>query len=406
MDTTLLAVIGVIALCAAFDYTNGFHDSANSVATIIATGVLRPRQAVAWAAGWNFIAFLVFGTAVANTVATTVDPGDISLALIFAAVVGATIWNLISWHLGLPTSSSHALVGGLVGAGVVAAGWDAINMASIQKVAIFLIVSPLVGFVLAGVMTLVIRFGLRGRDAERVGSKFGRAQLVSSAAVSLGHGGNDAQKTMGVVAAVLIAGGYLDGSGEIDIPLWVVLLAHSAIAAGTYAGGWRIVQTMGHRITELTPITGFTAETSAATALFVSTAVGAPVSTTQTTAGSIGGVGAASPDTRVEWSTFRQVFSAWLLTVPSAALIGAFAYVVTTGPPPVVAGIAIGVGFLATCWLAYRSMQASVGAEDFERLTVADGVVEIHENVPEDLAEDRPANDLASKPPDEIREAG
>jgi inorganic phosphate transporter, PiT family len=375
MDTTLLAVIGVIALCAAFDYTNGFHDSANSVATIIATGVLRPRQAVAWAAGWNFIAFLVFGTAVANTVAKTVDPGDISLALIFAAVSGATAWNLVSWHLGLPTSSSHALVGGLVGAGVAAAGWDAINMASVEKVAIFLLVSPLVGFTLAAVMTLVLRLVMRGRDTERIGARFGRAQLISSAAVSLGHGGNDAQKTMGVIAAVLIAGGYLDGSGTIDIPLWVVLMAHSAIAAGTYAGGWRIVRTMGHRITELTPLTGFTAETSAATALFVSTAVGAPVSTTQTTAGAIGGVGLASPDTRVEWRTFRQVFGAWLLTVPAAAMIGALTYAVTTGPPPGVAGVVLTAGYLVVAWLAYRSMRSSPGAADFERMSVADGVV-------------------------------
>jgi PiT family inorganic phosphate transporter len=383
MDVTQLAVIGVIALCAAFDYTNGFHDSANSVATIIATGVLRPRTAVAWAAGWNFIAFLVFGTAVANTVAKTVDPGEIGLALIFAAVVGATVWNLISWHHGLPTSSSHALVGGLVGAGLAAGGWDAISMSSVEKVAIFLVVSPLVGLTLASIATLVLRVVLRNRDEDRIEDRFGKAQLISSAAVSLGHGGNDAQKTMGVMAAVLIAGGHLDGSGTLDIPIWVVLLAHGAIAAGTYAGGWRIVRTMGTRITELRPITGFAAETSAAVALFVSTHVGAPVSTTQTTAGAIGGVGLASPGTKVQWSTFRQVFVAWLLTVPAAALVGAVTYLVTAHPPPVVSGVVITVGFLVAGVLTRRSMQASPTAADFERLTVADGVIELDDTLSE-----------------------
>jgi PiT family inorganic phosphate transporter len=367
MDVTLAGVIGVIALCAAFDYTNGFHDSANSVATIVATGVLKPRHAVAWAAFWNFIAFLVFGTAVANTVAKTVDEGTIGLALIFAAVVGATVWNLMSWHLGLPTSSSHALVGGLVGAGVMAGGWDAISSSSIQKVALFLVLSPTVGFVLAASLMGGLRFALRNRDEERAQRHFGRAQLVSSALVSLGHGGNDAQKTMGVIAAALIATGYLDGSGDIDVPLWVVLLAHGAIAAGTYAGGWRIVRTMGERITELRPVSGFAAETSAAVALFVSTFVGAPVSTTQTVAGAIGGAGVANRGTHVDWRVFGRVFVAWLLTVPSAALIAAATYSVTAELPPVAAGVCIAVGFVIGGWLTLRSMRAAPTADDFDR---------------------------------------
>jgi PiT family inorganic phosphate transporter len=367
VSTTQLAVVGVIALCAAFDYTNGFHDSANSVATIVATGVLKPRVAVAWAAAWNFIAFLVFGTAVANTVAKTVDESDIGLALIFAAVVGATLWNLTSWHLGLPTSSSHALVGGLVGAGVMAGGWDAINPSSIEKVAIFMVVSPLVGLTLAAALMGTLRVALRNRDEERAQARFGKAQLVSSALVSLGHGGNDAQKTMGVIAAVLIATDHLDGTGDIVVPLWVVLLAHSAIAAGTYAGGWRIVRTMGTRITELRPVSGFAAETSAAVALFVSTHAGAPVSTTQTVAGAIGGAGLANRGTHVDWRVFGRVVAAWVVTVPAAAVIGAVTYLITAELPPIVAGICIVIGFVLTAWLTIQSMRAGPGADDFEQ---------------------------------------
>jgi PiT family inorganic phosphate transporter len=382
MSTTMLAIIGVITLCAVFDYTNGFHDSANSVATIVATGVLKPRVAVAWAAAWNFIAFLVFGTAVANTVAKTVDESVIGLALIFAAVVGATLWNLASWHLGLPTSSSHALVGGLVGAGVMAGGWDAISRSSVEKVAVFMVVSPLVGLTLAALIMGVMRLVLRNRDEELVQRRFGKAQLASSALVSLGHGGNDAQKTMGVIAAVLIATNHLDGSGEIDVPLWVVLLAHTAIAAGTYAGGWRIVQTMGHRITELRPVSGFAAETSAAVALFASTQVGAPVSTTQTVAGSIGGAGLANR-AEVDWRVFGRVASAWVITVPASAAIGALTYLATAKTPPLVAGVIIAVGFVGTMWLTVKSMRSSPGAADFEQRD--DPLVDLREALGDDI---------------------
>jgi PiT family inorganic phosphate transporter len=372
VTATLAATIGVIALCAVFDYTNGFHDSANSVATVIATGVLKPRTAVAWAAGWNFVAFLVFGTAVANTVATVVNEGDISLALIFAAVAGATVWNLVSWHLGLPTSSSHALVGGLVGAGLVAGGWDAISLYAVRKVAIFIVVSPLVGMTLAMLMMGTLRLVTRRRDQDLVQQRFGRGQLLSSAALSLGHGGNDAQKTMGVVAAVLIATGHLQGGSDIDIPLWVVLLAHGAIAAGTYAGGWRIVHTMGGRITELRPLSGFAAETSAAIALFASTHVGAPVSTTQTVAGGIGGAGLANPGTDVDWRVFGHLVSAWVSTLPVAAVFGAGTFVVTAHLPPPVAAVCITFGFLVAGWLTLRSMRSAPSADDIGALVVVE----------------------------------
>jgi PiT family inorganic phosphate transporter len=287
-------------------------------------------------------------------------------------VVGATLWNLTSWHLGLPTSSSHALVGGLVGAGVVAGGWDAIDASSIEKVAVFMVLSPLVGLTVAALLMGTLRLLLRRRDEERVQRRFGKAQLISSALVSLGHGGNDAQKTMGVIAAVLIATGHLSGSGDIDVPLWVVLLAHSAIAAGTYAGGWRIVQTMGHRITELRPVSGFAAETSAAVALFVSTEVGAPVSTTQTVAGSIGGAGLANRGTHVDWRVLGHVATAWVVTVPAAAGISALTYLVTAETPPVVAGAFIAVGFVGVVWLTVKSMKASPAPDDFEQREMVD----------------------------------
>jgi PiT family inorganic phosphate transporter len=325
---------------------------------------------------------------VANTVAKTVDESVIGLALIFAAVVGATLWNLTSWHFGLPTSSSHALVGGLVGAGVMAGGWDAISTSSVEKVAIFMVVSPLVGLTLAALIMGVMRLALRNREEDRVQTTFGKAQLLSSALVSLGHGGNDAQKTMGVIAAVLIATNHLDGSGDIVVPLWVVLLAHTAIAAGTYAGGWRIVQTMGHRITELRPVSGFAAETSAAVALFVSTHVGAPVSTTQTVAGSIGGAGLANRGTSVDWSVFRRVAAAWVITVPASAAIGALTYLATAKTPPLVAGVIIVVGFAGTMWLTIRSMRASPGAADFEQRD--DPVVDLREALGDDLEVEPP----------------
>jgi PiT family inorganic phosphate transporter len=264
------------------------------------------------------------------------------------------------------------LVGGLVGAGLVAGGWDAISLSAVRKVAIFIVVSPLVGMTLAMLMMVTLRFVTRGRDGPRVQSFFRRGQLFSSAALSLGHGGNDAQKTMGVVAAVLITTGHLQGGGDIDIPLWVILLAHAAIAAGTYAGGWRIVHTMGGRITELQPVSGFAAETSAAVALFASTNVGAPVSTTQTVAGGIGGSGVANSEATVDWKVFGHLVSAWVITLPVAALIAAGTFVVTLHLPVALAAICLIFGFVAVSWLTYRSMRAAPGADDISALVIAE----------------------------------
>jgi PiT family inorganic phosphate transporter len=327
MDVTTVTLVGLVAMALLFDYTNGFHDSANSIATVVATHVLRPRLAVAWAALFNFIAFLFVGTAVANTVGQTVQSQYLGMAVVFAALLGAIIWNYTSWHLGLPTSSSHALVGGLVGAGLARGGWHAIKTSSLAKTGLFIVVSPVAGMLLGAAIMLVLRAALARRDVERTERGFRWAQLVSSAAVALGHGGNDAQKTMGVIAALLVSTGHLQAQGnKLPIPLWVVLAAEAAIAVGTLSGGWRIIRTMGMRITQLRPVSGFSAETAAAIALFSSTALGAPVSTTHTVAGAITGVGTTNRSTTVNWSVFGRVALAWLVTMPVAAVVAAAAY--------------------------------------------------------------------------------
>ncbi|MQY05896.1 inorganic phosphate transporter [Actinomadura macrotermitis] len=323
MDLTTAGLIGLIALALLFDYTNGFHDSANSVATVIATHVLRPRFAVAWAASFNFVAFLVFGTGVADTVGSTVRGEYVGQAVVFAALLGAITWNYVSWHFGLPVSSSHALIGGLVGAGLARGGPDAIKASSVEKALVFLVVSPVAGLVVAAALMTALRLLLRGRPARRTERRFRWAQLASSAAVSLGHGGNDAQKTMGVIVALLVASGRLH---TWHVPVWVMAGAAGAIALGTYSGGWRIIRTMGTRITELRPVSGFTAETAAATALFASTAIGAPVSTTHTVAGAITGAGAANSGAPVNWRVFGRMSIAWVLTIPCSAAVAALAY--------------------------------------------------------------------------------
>jgi PiT family inorganic phosphate transporter len=334
MDVTTAALIGLIALALLFDFTNGFHDSANAIATVVATHVLRPRLAVAWAALFNFIAFLLVGTAVANTVGQTVKTQYFSLPVVFAALLGAICWNYLSWWLGLPTSSSHALVGALVGAGLAHGGSDAIRSSSVEKTAVFIVVSPVAGLLLGGAVMLILRWFLRNADVLTTERRFRFAQLASSAAVSLAHGGNDAQKTMGVIAALLVATGHAAASGDnLPIPLWVVLLAETAIALGTVSGGWRIVRTMGTRITQLRPVSGFAAETGAAIALFGSTAFGAPVSTTHTVAGAIAGVGSENRASSVNWSVFGRVAIAWLVTMPVAGIVAALAYWGATLPP-------------------------------------------------------------------------
>jgi PiT family inorganic phosphate transporter len=370
VDIALISLIGLIALALLFDYTNGFHDSANSVATVIATRVLRPRWAVLWAAIFNFVAFMVFGTAVADTVGSTVKGPYVGLAVVFAALLGAITWNYASWHLALPTSSSQALIGGLVGAGL-ATGLDAIEASSVREALIFMFVSPLTGLVLAAVLMTILRFVLAGRDVARTERGFRWAQLASSAAVSLGHGGNDAQKTMGVIAALLVATGHLNASGEdLTVPLWVAVAAAAAIALGTFSGGWRIVRTMGSRITRLRPVSGFSAETAAATALSVSTAIGAPVSTTQTVAGAITGVGAANAGAGVNWRVLGRIAVAWVVTMPTAALIAALLYRVAAIDNEILAGAAMGAYLLVLATLVIISLRRAPRAADVEDMDV------------------------------------
>jgi PiT family inorganic phosphate transporter len=318
-----VGVFLVIALALAFDYTNGFHDAANSIATVVSTRVLSPRYAVLWAAAFNFIAFLVFKTHVANTIAKDVVTQDIlTVGVVFAGLVGAIGWNLITFYLGLPTSSSHALVGGIAGAAVARSGTHVLVSDGIRKIGMFIVLSPLIGLALGMVITLAIQWIFhKYRRVERLNKGFRRGQLVSAAAFSLGHGGNDAQKTMGVILAVLIASGHVAQGG--DVPLWVVLAAHSAIALGTLSGGWRIVKTMGSKITRLQPVGGMAAETSAAVTLFFASASGIPVSTTHTITGAIVGVGASRRLSAVRWGVAGRVVWAWLLTIPGAAIVAA-----------------------------------------------------------------------------------
>jgi PiT family inorganic phosphate transporter len=342
-DTDLLLVIGIVALALLFDYTNGFHDAANSIATVVSTRVLTPRVAVIWAAAFNFIAFLVFHTKVADTVGKIVDPAVVSESVVFAGLVGAVAWNFLTWWLGLPTSSSHALIGGFVGAGVAKAGWDVINVESLKKTLLFIPLSPLIGLAIAFTTMVGIYWLFRRYSQWKVDRLFRRLQLVSAAAFSLGHGGNDAQKTMGIIAALLVGAGYLQvgSDGELPIPLWVVLSAQAAIALGTLSGGWRIVKTLGHRITALKPTGGFAAESAAAISLYVATFGGIPVSTTQTITGAIVGAGASRRLSAVRWGVARRVVFAWIVTIPAAGVIAAVSYWIVTMDNHFIAGAVI-----------------------------------------------------------------
>ena len=321
-----LAVVIVIGIALAFDFVNGFHDAANSIATVVSTRVLSPRLAVIWAAFFNFAAFLVFGTVVAATIATgVVEPEALSIGVIFAGLVGAIGWNLITFYLGLPTSSSHALIGGIAGAAVAKGGFSVLISEGLRKIGVFIILSPLIGLALG----LIFMIGLlwaahRHRNVDQTNRGFRMGQLASAAAFSLGHGGNDAQKTMGVILAVLIGAGHLPNDAE--VPLWVVLSAHTAIALGTLTGGWRIVKTMGSRITRLQPVGGVAAESAAAVTLFATSYAGIPVSTTHTITGAIVGVGATRRLSAVRWGVAGRVVWAWVLTIPGAWLIAALTY--------------------------------------------------------------------------------
>jgi PiT family inorganic phosphate transporter len=326
-----LAATLSILVALAFDFVNGFHDAANSIATVVSTRVLTPRLAVLWAAFFNFIAFLVFQTAVANTVGKTVDPDVVSEAVIFAGLVGAISWNFLTWWLGLPTSSSHALIGGFAGAGIAKAGFGALDLASLEKTILFIPLSPLFGLSLGFLLMLASLWIFRRSSPARVDGLFRRLQLLSAAAFSLGHGGNDAQKTMGIIAALLVGAGYLElqPNGDLPVPLWVVLSAHAAIALGTLSGGWRIVKTLGQRITALKPVGGFSAETAAACSLYLATFLGVPVSTTHTITGAIIGVGATRRLSAVRWGVAGRIVWAWILTMPAAATMAAATYAIT-----------------------------------------------------------------------------
>jgi PiT family inorganic phosphate transporter len=318
------AVILIIAVALAFDFFNGFHDAANSIATVVSTRVLSPRQAVVWAAFFNFAAFLIFGTAVASTIAKdVVDPTVFDNRVIFAGLVGAIAWDVITWYAGLPTSSSHALVGGMAGAAVAKMGWAALSGSGLQKIAVFIVLSPLIGLLLAfTVLVTVYWLFHRRKRVDRLNRGFRRMQLVSAAAFSLGHGANDAQKTMGVILALLIANGHV--ASDASVPLWVVLSAHTAIGLGTLFGGWRIVHTMGSKITKLTPVGGMSAELAAASTLFFTAHAGIPVSTTHTITGAIVGVGTTQRLSAVRWGVASKVVWAWVLTIPGAFVVAYF----------------------------------------------------------------------------------
>ena len=324
MDSNLLAVLFLIFVALTFDFINGFHDAANSIATVVSTRVLSPGKAVIWAAVFNFIAAFTFGTAVAKTVgAGLVDINIVTFSVIFAGLLGAIVWDLITWYYGLPTSSSHALIGGYAGAAVAKAGFAAIIPSGWTKTVIFIFLSPMIGLVAGLTLMTAILWIFRWTPPSRVDRWFRRLQLLSAAFFSLNHGANDAQKTMGIIAGILFAAGYIK---TFYIPFWVVLIAHTAIGLGTLAGGWRIIHTMGSKITKLQPVGGFAAETGAATALMIATLTGVPVSTTHAITGSIVGVGATRRLSAVRWGIAGQIVWAWVLTIPAAFAIGAGTY--------------------------------------------------------------------------------
>jgi PiT family inorganic phosphate transporter len=329
MDHTLLAVLTLIAVALVFDYINGFHDAANSIATVVSTRVLSPGKAVVWAAFFNFIAAFGFGTAVAQTVgAGMVNLEVVTLTVIFAGLTGAIVWDLVTWYYGLPTSSSHALFGGYAGAAVAKAGFIAIIPSGWTRTIIFIVLAPLIGLIVGLVLMTLSQWVLQRQTPRRVDGFFRKMQLVSAAAFSLMHGANDAQKTMGIIAGALVTGGFLEREpgGGLPIPYWVILLANGAIALGTLSGGWRIIKTMGAKITKLQPIGGFAAETGAALAIYSATALGVGISTTHTITGAIVGVGSSKRLSAVRWGVARQIMWAWVLTIPASALIGGLTY--------------------------------------------------------------------------------
>ncbi|HYC47539.1 MAG TPA: inorganic phosphate transporter [Burkholderiales bacterium] len=327
MSFEVLVFLIVVAL--AFDFMNGFHDAANSIATVVSTGVLRPLYAVAWAAAFNFIAYFIFETKVAATIGKgVIDPAIVDHYVIFGALVGAIAWNLITWFYGIPSSSSHALIGGLVGAALAKIGSGSLVWSGLGKTLAFILVAPFMGMLLAATLMISVSWLFMRATPRRIDGWFRRLQLVSAALYSLGHGGNDAQKTAGIIWLLLIAAGY--SSTEAAVPAWVVIACYITIGLGTLFGGWRIVKTMGQRITKLKPVGGFCAETGGAATLFIATHFGIPVSTTHTITGAIVGVGAVRNTSAVRWGVAGGIVWAWVLTIPCSALVAALAWWIGT----------------------------------------------------------------------------
>ncbi|GAB4182623.1 MAG: inorganic phosphate transporter [Rhodocyclaceae bacterium] len=325
MQIGLSSVVILVALALAFDFMNGFHDAANSIATVVSTGVLKPRQAVAWAAAFNLLALLVFQLKVATTVGKgIIDPGIVDQHLVFGALIGAIAWDLITWLYGIPSSSSHALIGGLAGAALAKAGTGALVASGLWTTIAFIVISPLLGYVLASALMVGVAWACVRMTPHRVDRWFRRLQLVSASLYSLGHGGNDAQKTIGIIWMMLVAAGLSERNAS--IPTWVVLACYLAIGLGTMLGGWRIVRTMGQRITKLKPVAGFCAETGGAITLFLATGLGIPVSTTHTITGAVVGIGSVQRVSAVRWGVAGNIVWAWVLTIPCSGLMAAIAW--------------------------------------------------------------------------------
>jgi inorganic phosphate transporter, PiT family len=324
MDSNIIFIGFIILVALVFDFTNGMHDAANSISTIVSTRVLTPRQAIVWAAFFNFVAFLIFGTGVASTIGKgMIDIGTVTPYVILAGVIGAICWNMITWYFGLPSSSSHALIGGYAGAAIVKGGFGVIIAAGWYKTLLFIFLAPAIGLVLGFVLRVITTWLVCHQRPALVNRWSRILQIFSAAAYSLGHGGNDAQKTMGIITSLLFTGGIIH---EFKVPLWVVLSAHTAIALGTLSGGWRIVKTMGQKITKLAPIDGFCAETASAASIFLATHLGVPVSTTHVITGAISGVGAVRRLTAVRWGLTLRIVWAWIFTIPAAAIIAGIIY--------------------------------------------------------------------------------
>ncbi len=326
VQTAVWVVAVLVALAFLFDFMNGFHDAANSIATVVSTGVLKPGQAVVFAAFFNVVAIFVFHLSVATTVGKgIVMPGIVDTNVVFGALIGAIVWNFITWYYGIPSSSSHALIGGIVGAAIAKAGVNSLVSSGIMKTILFIFVSPLLGFLLGSLMLVAVAWVFRGFRPRKVDKWFRRLQLLSAGAYSLGHGGNDSQKTIGIIWMLLIATGYT-AAADTAPPTWVIVCCYTAIGLGTMFGGWRIVKTMGQKITKLKPVGGFCAETGGAITLFLATAMGVPVSTTHTITGAIVGVGSVQRASAVRWGVAGNIIWAWILTIPASAFVAAVAY--------------------------------------------------------------------------------